>query len=99
MTCEPFGDSSDMRESRLVVEILSPSTKGIDQTVKVPAYGRLPTVEEVWLVSSRRRWILVWRKTPADWIAEFPYTDVPTFHSPVLGGEVVLDRLYHLTGL
>ena len=47
MTCEPDDDSQLFREPKLIVEILSPSTRGVDRRRKVPDYGRLPSVEEI----------------------------------------------------
>src|SRR5215208_1241778 len=62
MTCKPASDDPVQREPRLIVEILSPSTAGIDKHRKVPDYGHLPTVEEIWLVNSRMRTVLVWHR-------------------------------------
>jgi Uma2 family endonuclease len=99
MTCEPDDDSQLFREPRLIVGILSPSTRGIDRRRKVPDYGRLPSVEEIWLVESRERAVLVWRRVEGAWVGSFPYTGSDTFPSQVLGVEVELDRLYRNTGL
>ena len=99
MTCEEPARTPDVTEPRLVVEILSPSTKGVDQKRKVPAYGRLPTVEEIWLVASDRRWVLAWKRRADGWSADLPYEGEAVFASPALGGEVALERLYRLTGL
>lgn len=99
VTCEEPREAPYVEEPRLVVEILSPSTERLDKTVKVPAYGRLPSVQEIWLVSAARRWVLVWRKVEGSWIAHLPYEGDASFPSPVLGGEVRLDELYDLSGL
>jgi Uma2 family endonuclease len=99
MTCEPPDDGQLFREPRLLVEILSPSTNGFDKRRKVPDYGRLPTVEEIWLIDSRERAVLVWRRSGETWIGSFPYTGEDAFASQALGVEVALDRLYRNTGL
>ncbi len=99
MTCAPASDDQILREPRLIVEILSPSTRGIDRRRKVPDYGRLPSVEEIWLVESRERAVLVWQRTEGAWVGSFPYTGSDTFPSQVLEVEVELDRLYRNTGL
>jgi Uma2 family endonuclease len=99
MTCEPPAATPYVEAPRLIVEILSPSTKGIDQTSKVPAYAAPPSVAEIWLVDGERRGVLVWRRIEGTWLATIPYTGSQTFDSPALGGEVALDRLYRLTGL
>jgi len=99
MTCEPDDDSQTFLEPRLVVEVLSPSTKGFDKRRKVPDYGRLASVEEIWLVDSREREVLVWRRVEGTWVGSFPHTGDDRFWSPALGVEVELDRLYRNTGL
>ncbi len=99
MTCEPDDDSQLFREPKLIVEILSPSTRGVDRRRKVPDYGRLPSVEEIWLVDSREREVLVWRRTEGAWVGSFPYSGSDSFPSQALGVEVSLDRLYRNTGL
>lgn len=99
VTCEAPTSAPYVTEPRLVVEILSPSTERLDKTVKVPAYGRLPSVQEIWLVSAAQRWVLVWRKVEGSWIAHLPYEADASFPSPVLGGEVRLDEIYDLSGL
>jgi Uma2 family endonuclease len=99
MTCEELASTPHVYEPRLIVEILSPTTKGIDQKRKVPAYGRLPSVEEIWLIASDERWAVIWKRSAGGWVAELPYEGDAVFHSPALGGEVALDRLYDLTGL
>jgi len=99
MTCEEPASIPYINEPRLIVEILSPSTEGVDQKRKVPAYGRLPTVEEIWLVASDERWAVVWKRVAGSWVAELPYEGDAVFTSPALGGDVSLERLYNLTGL
>lgn len=99
MTCEPPANTPYVEEPRLIVEILSPTTRGIDQGSKVPAYAALPSVEEIWLVDGERRAVTVWRRTEGTWLAQIPYIGNQTFTSPALDGEVALDRLYGLTSL
>lgn len=99
LTCEPPDDSQIFREPRLIVEILSPSTAGVDKHRKVPDYASLPSVEEIWLVDSRARAVLVWRRVDGTWVGSLPYVRAGTFGSPALGIEVALDRLYRNTGL
>jgi Uma2 family endonuclease len=99
MTCEEPDDEATIDEPRLIVEVLSPTTKGIDKRRKVPDYGRLPTVGEIWLVDSRMRAVLVWRRIEGTWVGSFPYTGEDAFDSPALGCRVELDRLYRSTGL
>lgn len=97
MTCEPLANAPYVNEPRLIVEVISPSTGRDDKDVKVPAYAALPTVEEIWLVHSLRRWVLVWRKVEGTWVAALPYVNDGAFESPVLGAKVGLDAVYDLT--
>jgi Uma2 family endonuclease len=97
LTCEPPAESPYVAEPRLVVEVLSPSTVGTDEKRKVPAYGRLPTVAEIWLIDSRSRWVLVWQKVEGTWIASLPVVNRATFPSGVLGVSVALDQPYRHT--
>lgn len=99
MTCEPPSDDALFREPRLVVEILSPSTRGVDERRKVHDYAGLPSVAEIWLVDSRERAVLVWRRVEDAWIGSLPLTGADAFDSPALGVRVELDRLYRNTGL
>lgn len=99
LTCAPPGDDLHVKEPRLVVEVLSASTHGIDKHFKVPAYGALPSVEEIWLIESRERWVLVWQRVEGTWVAGLPLVRQASFASRVLGVEVSLDRLYRNTGL
>jgi Uma2 family endonuclease len=100
VTCEPVEDGPVFEAPRLVVEILSPSTRRYDERVKLPGYGGLPTIEEIWLVEAGARCVHVWRRTgAASWSGAFPFIGRASFASPVLGVRVVLDDVYALTGL
>lgn len=52
---------------RLIVEILSPSTRGHDLGTKLDRYRGLPSVEEVLLVSSTERRVTHWRREGDRW--------------------------------
>jgi Uma2 family endonuclease len=99
MTCEPIDGRKLLDAPRLVVEILSPSTEGFDKTTKLAIYGRLPSLEEIWLVSSRRRAVLLYERRDATWHAGLPHIGRASFESRVLGRAVALDELYELTPL
>lgn len=98
-TCEPPDDESIIESPSLIVEVLSPSTKGIDKMRKVPDYSLLPSVEEIWLIESRGRWVVVWSRVEGTWIGSLPLTGAQSFRSRVLGAEIPLDRLYRNTEL
>ncbi|HMR29643.1 MAG TPA: Uma2 family endonuclease [Geminicoccaceae bacterium] len=98
-TCEPPDDEGILEAPRLIVEVLSPSTKGIDKMRKVPDYSLLPSVEEIWLVESRGRWVVVWSRVDGVWVGTLPLTGSQSFRSRVLAADVHLDRLYRHTEL
>lgn len=99
MTCAPPEGTLEVPAPRLIVEVLSESTESIDKHRKVAAYGGLPSVEEIWLIDGRQRWMLVWQRVEGRWLAGLPLTGSAGFTSRVLGVEVPLDRLYRHTGL
>jgi Uma2 family endonuclease len=99
MSCEKLGDDLYLREPRLVVEVLSPSTGRDDKAMKVPHYCALPTVEEVWLIDSQRALVLVWQKRGGQWIGTLPLQPGQSFTSALLGGDVAIDDLFLGTGL
>lgn len=99
MSCEVLADDLYLREPRLIVEVLSPSTGRDDKAVKVPHYCALPTVEEVWLIDSQRALVLVWQRRNGQWIGSLPLPPGQSFTSELLGGEVAIDDLFLGTGL
>ena len=101
-TFAPTSEDGYIAEPFLVVEVLSASDarqrEGLD---KVQDYIALPSVQEIWLIDSRKRRVQQWRRAGADtWIVTLPFTGPASFDSPTLGGEPVsLDRLYRNTDL
>lgn len=94
MTCAEITNAPYLPSPRLIVEILSRTTEGYDKKRKVPDYCRLPSAEEVWLVDSRDRWVMVWQRVDGQWIGSIPFTGSQRFDSRVLASGVELDRLY-----
>ena len=99
MSCETLGDDLYLREPKLIVEVLSPSTGRDDKAVKVPHYCSLPTVEEVWLIDSQKALVFVWQKRSGQWIGSLPLQPGQRFSSELLDGEVAIDDLFLGTGL
>jgi Uma2 family endonuclease len=99
MTCEPIDDRPLLEAPILVVEILSPSTRRFDTTDNVVYYGRIPSVQEIWLVNSRKRGIFVFERRDGEWHAGLPHIGKASFASRVLGRDIALDELYELTPL
>lgn len=101
-TCTPpTGDAVCVPDPFLIVEILSDTDRGRRLHQKVDGYMALPSVREIWLLDSRRRWLRHHRRLDETrWVVQVPLTGPATFESPTLGGEpVALDRLYRNTGL
>lgn len=99
LTCEPIVRQHLSTAPRLVVEVLSRSTEGYDKELKLPAYATIPSIEEVWLVASQARLVMVWERRPEGWHSGLPLIGRASFTSPVLEVEVGLDALYELTEL
>jgi Uma2 family endonuclease len=100
-TCSPPSEDGYVAEPFLIVEVLSDSDRGKRAKEKVDDYIALPSVREIWLIDSRKRWVQQWWREGEDrWVVRLPMRGSATFASPTLGGEpVALDRLYRNTGL
>lgn len=91
VTCGPL--MPDTLDPILIVEVLSPSTRARDFADKLPDYKALPSIVEIWLVDSERRWVQVWWREPPGWHGR-DHVGAGALHSAVLEGEVALDDLY-----
>jgi len=96
VTCRP--PEAQVVDPLLVVEVLSPSTRGRDFADKPPDYKSLPSVREIWLIDSQRRWAQVWWREPEGWHGR-DHVGGGTFRSEVLEGAVALDEFYLNAGL
>jgi Uma2 family endonuclease len=96
VTCQPPGP--DVVEPRLIVEVLSPSTRSKDLAEKLPDYKALATVTEVWLIDSERRWVQVWWREAGGWHGR-DHLGGGSFRSDLLDCEVALDELYLNAGV
>jgi Uma2 family endonuclease len=99
MSCETLGDELFLREPKLIVEVLSPSTGRDDKAVKVPHYCAMPTVEKVWLIDGQRAIVLVWQRRGDQSIGSLPLQLGQRFSSALLAGEIAVDDLFSGTGL
>ena len=95
VTCGPL--AYDV-EPLIVVEVLSPSTRRNDLSLELADYKTLPSVQEIWLIDSERRWAQVWWREAEGWHGR-DHVDGSSFRSEVLEGEVALDELYRNAGL
>ena len=59
VSCDPadWTRGRELRSPSIVVEVLSPSTERVDRTEKLAAYQALPTIQDILLVDSRRRYV------------------------------------------
>lgn len=97
-TCAPIANTPAVEAPFLIVEVLSPSTKAFDLQVKVKRYSVLPSVEEIWLVDSERRWVQVWQRSGEVWIVRILEAE-ESFDSAALGDRVTLAELYRNVGV
>ena len=57
-TCDPSGDSSRSRTKPcLIIEVLSPSTRSVDEREKRVAYFRIPTMHDYLIVNAEDRMV------------------------------------------
>lgn len=99
-TCAPPSEDGMVKDPFLIVEVISPSNEKDELSTKVQAYIKLPHVQEIWLIDSRRRWVQQWRRAGAEsWIVGLPLAGDAGFASPSLGDAIALDRLYRNTEL
>jgi len=96
ISCSP--STAEVEEPQLIVEVLSPSTRMHDLGRKLPDYQALPTVQEIWMIDSERRWLQHWRREATHWVVQ-DFVGSSSFASAVLDGEVALDELYRNSGL
>lgn len=98
LSCDPIPPGGELKQPRLVVEVLSPSTRTHDLGRKLNDYKTVPSVEEIWLVDSERRWTQVWRREGDGWVGQ-DFLGAARFPSNVAGAQVGLDELYTGTTL
>lgn len=96
VTCGPA--TPEIVDPSLVIEVLSPSTRTHDLGRKLVDYKTPPSITEIWMVDSERRWVQHWRRDPSGWLGQ-DFVGHATFDSPILGGSVTLDELYADSGV
>lgn len=96
VTCQPA--AREIVDPLLVVEVLSPSTRSHDLGHKLNDYKTLPSVQEIWMVDSERRWLQLWRLEGERWLGQ-DLVRSSTVESSVLGVTVELDEIYADSGL
>lgn len=64
------GDDLEAAEPRVLFEVLSPSTRGIDLVRKSDEYRQLPSVRHIVLIEPDRAKVLVWSSDGETWSSE-----------------------------
>lgn len=93
-------DEQDKQESafyrfpKLIVEVLSPSTKTIDREDKFQEYIQIPTLEEYVLISSQRMQVECYRRGEGRMWRYLPYKAGEKVCIASMGVEVPIEQLY-----
>ncbi|ACA98539.1 MULTISPECIES: Uma2 family endonuclease [Cyanophyceae] len=68
VTCDPEDGTSELfvEKPKLIIEVLSPSTKNFDQTAKFLYYRTLPSLEEYLLVGTESPFVQCFRRQTQD---------------------------------
>jgi Uma2 family endonuclease len=97
-TCAERRNEAAVSSPLLVVEVLSPSTRAHVVARKLPDYKLLPSVMEIWLLDSERRWAQIWWREAEGWHGR-DFVGSAGFPSAALDDRIELDRLYRNTTL
>jgi Uma2 family endonuclease len=82
-----------VEEPSVVVEILSPSTRATDRREKLDAYMHIPSLRSYLIVDQRRRFVMVYTRTPDDWRRD-DIAGSGDVHIAGLDAAVSLDEIY-----
>ena len=78
----------------IIIEVLSPSTRRIDESEKMEGYLSLPSLTAYLLVDSERHGVVVWRRNGEQFVAE-TYAELSSSISlPEIGVTVPLSEIY-----
>jgi Uma2 family endonuclease len=67
--CGPFDPlATQAAEPTIVFEVLSPSTRDDDLSIKLPSYQATPSIRQIVYVEPNRVHLLVWERTAEGWI-------------------------------
>ena len=95
VTCDP-ADTEEyyLTHPCLIVEVLSPSTEGIDRREKLMAYQRLESLQEYILVSQEKEMVEVYRKDEqGNWWLD-TYTEKDEFRLESVDLPLTMDAVY-----
>jgi Uma2 family endonuclease len=97
VSCAPIVEGSEIPEPVLIVEVLSPKTRTHDLGRKLDDYKSLPSVSEIWMIDSERRWAQVWKREGGLWTGR-DHVGTSSFDSGILEARVELAQLYEDSG-
>ncbi len=94
------GNTTELSDARLIVEVLSPGTQQFDRGAKLLAYQQLPGLQHVLLLSSMEEaaWACA-RSTDGSWSALEVWERGSTLALPALGITLGWDEVYAGVGL
>jgi Uma2 family endonuclease len=91
----PCEDQVEMTDPILIVEVLSPSTEDQDRKVKLVDYRRIPSVREILLVDSKRRYCELHRRLEGDrWLTELSVDPESVLHLESIDADLRLSDIY-----
>jgi Uma2 family endonuclease len=91
-------ENTFVRYPLLLVEVLSPSTEGVDRGAKLDEYRSIETLEEYALIDSRKRWAQIFRRVEEWWIVSLPIV-TGELELRSVGATIAFDELYAGTEL
>ncbi|MGB3291410.1 MAG: Uma2 family endonuclease [Phormidesmis sp.] len=96
VSCDDRDDASDTfyKFPKLIVEVLSPSTKTVDREDKFQEYIQIPTLEEYVLISSERTQVECYRRGEGRMWLYFPYKAGEVASIASMGVELPIEQLY-----
>ncbi|MBX3253620.1 MAG: Uma2 family endonuclease [Chitinophagaceae bacterium] len=84
----------------VIIEILSPSTSGVDKGRKFFFYREIPSLQEYIMINSIKRYIIVARRQhDHSWIFENLASDSMELHIHTIGFSLTLQKIYNGTGI
>jgi Uma2 family endonuclease len=99
VSCTPVAPGMAVIPAPIVlVEVLSPSTVDYDRGRKAYDYRRIPSVQEIVLVASEQRHIVVWRRRGAKWEVEDLIGDA-TLELETVGVQIPFAAIYADSGV
>jgi Uma2 family endonuclease len=94
VTCSGFSVAAEIAPDPVVViEVLSPSTAGVDRIQKNAEYAATPSIQHYVMLEQSRRAATVFTRAGADWAGHLVLGD-GVLHLPAIGVEMTLAEVY-----